>query len=128
MVYPSRDAHDAQTGVDHSGEAPYTIPLCIIVDYNIAWICKPLKRRGILVYCPEKDYTDLGDQYLLEQAQRLGCIVVSKDKYFENKQNTVYITHREEYRRNSWELITRIIKQAALRKRISTLDKQGHDH
>lgn len=91
--------------------------LCLIIDNNMLWLCRPLRRRGFTVYCDGLDFPDVGDVELLELGRKTGCIVVSKDKYFDNKECAIYISHREEWRRNSWELITRIVKHAALARR-----------
>ena len=90
--------------------------LCFIVDSNIAWLKYPLKRRGFIVYAPVEDYPEgASDRELLEWASKLGCVVVSTDAYFSGKSNAVYVPHYWLQRYNSWDLVTKIIKTAALR-------------
>jgi len=89
-------------------------PVCFIIDVNVAWISKPLKRRGFLVFEPYKDFPETAsDSELLEYAERTGCFVVSKDMYFQNRDRAVYVPHIWLHRYNSWEIVTKIVKEAS---------------
>jgi len=91
------------------------VTLCIIVDVNLAWIAGPLRRRGFIVYAPGDDYPmDASDDELLEWALRTGCVVVSMDAFFRGKPCSVYVPPHWDRRYNSWDIVTRIVKLAAL--------------
>lgn len=88
--------------------------LCFIVDVNVAWMKRPLRRRGFLVYAPHEDYPpDASDNEILEYAEKTGCIVVSADKFFEGKKMAVYIPPSWEKKYNTWEIVTKVIKEAS---------------
>ena len=88
--------------------------LCFVLDNNVGWLMHPLWRRGFLVFAPPKDFPDdISDEELLDMARRLGCFVVSTDRFFEGEERAVYIPHRWLKRYNSWEITTKVIKIAA---------------
>ena len=90
--------------------------LCFVVDQNIAWLKHPLRRRGFLVYAPGEDFPeDIDDAGLLGIAEETGCVVVSRDRYFENEPRAVYVPHTWLRRYNSWDLTTKVVKLAAQR-------------
>jgi len=87
--------------------------LCFIVDVNLAWLKYPLRRRGFIVYAPCEDYPETAEDIeLLEWARRLGCYVVSSDKYFRDKDHAIYVPHWWNKKYNSWEIATKVIKMA----------------
>ena len=92
--------------------------LCFILDVNAAWLKYPLRKRGFLVFAPHEDYPpDTPDSELLEYARKNGCVVVSYDKFFMNKDRAIYIPPEWVRKYNSWELVSKIIKHASLKSR-----------
>jgi len=90
-------------------------PLCFLVDENVAWLAGPLERRGFRVLRPGRDYPrGASDGYLCWLARSLGCVVVSSDPYFAGAGCGVHLSHRLLWRRNSWEIVTVVVKLAAL--------------
>ena len=91
--------------------------LCFVLDQNVAWMKRPLRRRGFLVFAPGEDFPDDVDDYeLLLYAERTGCVVVSTDRFFKGKPMAVYIPLEWTGRRsryNSWDLVTKVVKLAA---------------
>lgn len=93
---------------------------CFIIDKNIAWIEEPLRRRGFKVYSPKRGLPNTSsDLELLEWARKLGCYVVSHDNRFKDVDQAIHVPIEWNERYNSWELVTRIIKTAALKRKNS---------
>lgn len=94
--------------------------LCFIVDVNVAHLARGLRRRGFVVYEPHKDYpADADDMDLIHWAEGLGCVIVTADLWLhraatENGVCAVYVDQGYIATRNTWDQVTRVVKQAAL--------------
>ena len=82
-----------------------------MVDNSIAWLKYPLMRRGFKVI-----YFKVGipDHYIVKIATINNCIVITRDRDFLKYRNVVYIPEEWIKKYNSWDLTTKVIKEASL--------------